>query len=89
MKKIVILLAGLSWLWAGGLAMAQSNQNTPLTKYWIEPLSPRGKTLESARTVWKATGQSAGGYYQLQSISSISQSGSGCCCLSYLPLILK
>jgi hypothetical protein len=89
MKKIIILLASLALLWTGSSALAQSSEKVPLTKYRIEPLSSKGKTLESASPVWKATGQSTGGNYQLRSILSIGQSGSGCCCLSYLPVILK
>jgi len=92
MRIFRIILAGLVvFSWLAATALAQPGQKPGASPYNIGHWKAPAQSTQGGSQTWQVSGTAGGGNYQLlpSNLSAIQASGSGCCCLNYLPLILK
>jgi hypothetical protein len=77
---LLVLFSSQTW--------AQRNDQTKPNWYVNTGGSLSGEHYHLNMFSWEISGETAGGDYHLQLLSSPSLRGSGCCC-TYLPCVLK
>jgi hypothetical protein len=86
--RIVILVAILTLLLSGAMALAQGGKPGPIAWYAVQPGTASGGGYHLAALAWQASGTVSGGGYRLLAPLRATGRGTPCCC-SCLPVILK